>query len=63
MTSTSTIAPLRVGLIGAGGIANSHHKGYTKAGASIIGFAEPVAQTRARRELEWGIPGFETLEQ
>ena len=63
MTSTSSLAPLRVGLIGAGGIANSHHKGYTKAGAQIIGFAEPVAQTRARREIEWDIPGYETLEQ
>jgi predicted dehydrogenase len=50
-------------LIGAGGIAATHHKGYVAAGARLVGFAEPVALTRARRELEWEIPGFETVEE
>jgi predicted dehydrogenase len=53
--------PLRVGLIGAGGIAQTHYKAYRAAGARIMGFAEPVDTTRARRETEWGIPGYSSV--
>ena len=53
--------PLRVGIVGAGGIANTHHRAYVAAGANIVAFADPYAPTRERRELEWGIPGYATL--
>jgi predicted dehydrogenase len=55
--------PLRVGLIGAGGIAATHFRGYSAAGAQVLGFADPYAPTRERREKEWGIAGFASVEE
>lgn len=55
--------PLRVGLIGAGGIAATHYRGYVAAGAQVLGFADPFAPTRERREKEWGIPGYASAEE
>jgi predicted dehydrogenase len=60
-SSILDLEPLRVGLIGAGGIAQTHYKGYTAAGARIMGFAEPVEETRARRAAEWGVPGYASV--
>ena len=53
--------PFRVALIGAGGIANSHHKGYTQAGAVVVGFVDPYEPTRFRREAEWKIKGYSSF--
>ena len=51
----------RVALIGAGGIANTHHKGYVAAGASVVAIAEPFENTRSRREQEWGVKSFSSV--
>ena len=51
----------RVALIGAGGIANTHHKGYVAAGASVVAIAEPFESTRLRREAEWNVRGFSSV--
>jgi predicted dehydrogenase len=53
----------RVALIGAGGIANAHYRGYTAAGAVIVGFVDPFEPTRTRREKEWGITGYSSFEE
>ena len=53
----------RVALIGAGGIASSHFKGYTAAGAQIVGFVDPFEPTRVRRQIEWEIEGFLSFEE
>jgi predicted dehydrogenase len=55
--------PFRVALIGAGGIANAHYKGYTAAGAVIVGFVDPFELTRARREVEWKIKGYSSFDE
>lgn len=55
--------PLRVGIVGAGGIANAHYRAYVAAGAEIVAFADPYAPTRERREQEWGIPGYASLDE
>ncbi len=55
--------PLRVALIGAGGIANTHYKGYVAAGANVQAIVEPFGSTRALRELEWGVRGYATIEE
>lgn len=54
--------PLRVGIVGAGGIANQHYRGYQAAGAEVVAFADPYAPTRKRREQEWGIPGYASVD-
>jgi predicted dehydrogenase len=62
-SSLLDLEPLRVGIIGAGGIAQTHYKGYVAAGARIMGFAEPVEATRTRRSAEWGVPGYASVEE
>jgi predicted dehydrogenase len=52
---------MNVAIVGAGGIAGTHHSGYVKAGASVLGFVEPSPSTREKREIEWGVPGYSTL--
>ncbi|MDX2005852.1 MAG: Gfo/Idh/MocA family oxidoreductase [Meiothermus sp.] len=54
--------PLRVALVGAGGIAATHYRGYLAAKASVVAFVEPYEVTRLAREKEWGVKGYETLE-
>lgn len=56
-------APLRVGIVGAGGIANQHYRGYGAAGAEIVAFADPYTPTRERREKEWGIPSYASVDE
>lgn len=55
--------PVRVGIVGAGGIANQHYRGYTAAGAEVVAFADPYLPTRERREKEWGIPGYASVDE
>ena len=62
-SSTSTSSPFRAGLVGAGGIATTHFKGYIKAGALVMGFAEPFESTRILREKEWGVKGYSSLDE
>ncbi len=60
-----TIAPMskNIAILGAGGIASTHHRGYTRANAKVIGFVEVNQTTRAKREEEWNAPGFASFEQ
>jgi predicted dehydrogenase len=60
--ASSVGEPLRVALVGAGGIAATHYRGYVAAKANVMAFVEPYDITRAAREKEWGIKGYETLE-
>lgn len=55
--------PLRVALVGAGGIAATHYRGYVAAGAEVVAFADPSEATRAMREQDWKVPGFSSLEE
>lgn len=52
---------MNVAIVGAGGIAGTHYSGYKKAGATVLGFVEPHPETRAKREIEWAVPGYEAL--
>jgi len=61
--SLSTSSPFRVGLVGAGGIATTHYKGYIAAGALVMGFAEPFESTRILREKEWSVKGYTSLDE
>ncbi len=47
--------PLRIGLIGAGGIAKAHRDGYLAAGAQVVALADPQAVTLTRRAAEWSV--------
>jgi len=51
----SATAPLRVGIVGTGGISRQHHDGYRAAGAEIVAIADPDPATLARRAAEWGV--------
>jgi predicted dehydrogenase len=55
--------PLRVALVGAGGIALTHYKSYVAAGADVVAIAEPFEATRLTREKEWGVRGYASLEE
>ncbi|WP_034336807.1 Gfo/Idh/MocA family protein [Deinococcus misasensis] len=57
------VKPFRVAIIGAGNIAGAHYRGYTAAGAQLVAIAEPFEVTRQRRETEWGVPGYATVEE
>lgn len=48
--------PLKVGIIGAGGVAIFHYEGYTAGGANIAAIADVSEAALARRQREWGIP-------
>jgi predicted dehydrogenase len=52
----------KVALLGAGGIAATHYRGYMRSGAQLLAFTEPVAAAREKRQTEWGVPGFETFD-
>jgi predicted dehydrogenase len=52
---------MNVAIVGAGGIAGTHHSGYKKAGANVLGFVEPNPTTREKREIEWGVSGYATF--
>lgn len=48
--------PIKVGIIGAGGVAIFHYEGYTAAGADIKAIADIDSQARKRRQQQWDIP-------
>ncbi len=48
--------PPRVGIIGAGNIAQQHVRGYQAAGASIVAIADPSTEVLERRAAEWSVP-------
>jgi predicted dehydrogenase len=48
--------PLRIGVIGTGGIAKSHVEGYQRAGVEVAVLCDLDAATLARRQEEWGVP-------
>lgn len=55
---------MRVGIIGAGGIAQLHQRSYAALdGVKIVGVADPSAAARERAEKEWGVPAYETVEE
>jgi predicted dehydrogenase len=55
---------MRVGIIGAGGIAREHRRGYARLeGVDLAGIADPSADARGRAASEWGTRGYETVEE
>lgn len=48
--------PLRVGIIGVGGIARLHLQGYRAAGASVVGLADVDRTVLEARGAEWEVP-------
>jgi len=47
--------PLRIGLIGVGGIAQMHRDGYVAAGADVLALADVHAPSLAARATAWGV--------
>jgi predicted dehydrogenase len=54
---------INVAIIGAGNIAATHYRGYEKAGAKLIGFVEVNSELRAKREIEWAVRGYTTMQE
>ncbi|SMB80695.1 Predicted dehydrogenase [Deinococcus hopiensis KR-140] len=52
----SPTEPLTVGLIGVGGIATLHERGYREAGAQVVAIADTHEATLSRRQAEWNVP-------
>lgn len=48
-------APLRVGIIGVGGIATLHHEGYLAAGAEVVAIADPNDAALRSRASSWRV--------
>lgn len=56
--------PLKVGIVGGGGVSIFHYKGYTAGGANIVAIADADPVALARRQQEWNIPrGYSTYEE
>jgi len=56
--------PLKVGIIGAGGVSIFHYEGYTAGGAKVVAIADRDPVALARRQQEWNIPrGYGTVEE
>ena len=53
--ATTEPRPLRVGIIGAGNIAENHFKGYRAAGAEVIALADVNPLALATRSREWTV--------
>lgn len=54
---------MRVGIIGAGGIAREHRRGYARLeGVELAGIADPNAEARGRAASEWETRGYDTVE-
>jgi predicted dehydrogenase len=45
----------RIGIIGCGGIADAHMRGYREAGAEVVAVADVHPATLARRQQEWAV--------
>lgn len=48
--------PLRIGIVGTGGISEQHGRGYQAAGCEIVAVADPDPAARARRATQWQAP-------
>lgn len=48
-------APLRVGVVGTGGIARSHVLGYQAAGAEVVALCDVNADTLSARQHDWNV--------
>ncbi len=48
-------APLRIGIIGVGGISRAHHDSYRGAGAEVVALADPDALNLRARAARWGV--------
>jgi predicted dehydrogenase len=60
---SSTATSPKVGIIGAGGVAIFHYKGYTAAGAEIVGIADLNPAAVEARQRQWHIPrGYASYE-
>jgi predicted dehydrogenase len=47
--------PLRIGMIGVGGISQLHRDGYRAAGADVVAVADPHEITLRARQRDWGV--------
>ena len=57
-------ASLKVGIIGTGGIADAHYKGYLAAGAEVVALADVNPETLGERQKEWGVArGYTDMQQ
>lgn len=55
---------MRVGIIGAGGIAGEHVRGYKRlADVELVGAADPAGASRQKAETAWGVPAFATVKE
>lgn len=65
MTTSSLSAPIKVGLIGAGGIANAHLRGYAAHAdqITVAAVTDAFAETAERRGGELGVPHFTDWDQ
>lgn len=52
----STPEPLRVGIVGTGGVSRFHHDGYRHAGARLLAIADANPAALEARRLEWDVP-------
>jgi len=48
-------SPLRIGIIGVGGISAMHRDGYLAGGATIVALADPSSAALAERARAWGV--------
>jgi predicted dehydrogenase len=54
---------MRVGIIGAGGIAREHRRAYSRLkDVELVGIADPSPDARGRAASEWNARGYETVE-
>jgi predicted dehydrogenase len=55
---------MRVAIIGAGGIAREHRRGYARLeGVELVGIVDPSPDARGRAASEWNTRGYETVQQ
>ncbi len=52
---TDDTAPLRVGIIGVGGISQAHRDGYRAAGADVVAIADPDSRNLEARARRWQV--------
>lgn len=56
--------PIKVALIGVGGISRMHYHGYQNAGAEVVAIADADADTLAKRKHDWNIArSYQDFEQ
>ena len=53
--NSSSKVPIKVGIIGTGGISDAHFKGYMAAGSEIVAIADVNPEALKARQEEWGV--------